>query len=44
MTLEGASMTLSMKHLGCTKEEVEAIIQEDRKDLDDLGKHVYGRM
>lgn len=30
---EGASTMLSMKHLGCTKQEVEAIIEEARKDL-----------
>ena len=39
MALDGVSMPLFTKERGCTKEDAETILQEVRKDLDDLGKH-----
>lgn len=44
MMLEGVSTMVLMKHLGWTKQEVEALLQEVRRDLDDLDKHVYIRV
>ena len=40
MVLESLSMTLLMKEHGRTKEDVGDMVQEVRKELDDLGKHV----
>lgn len=37
-------MTVLMKQLGWTKEESEDIVQEVRKELDDLGIYVYFRV
>ncbi len=41
LAVESASMPLLTKSLGWTKEEVEAIMEEVRNDIDDMGKHVY---
>ncbi len=39
MALEGLSTMLLTKQLGWTKEEVEALLQEVRRDINDLGQH-----
>lgn len=37
-------MNLFTKQLGWTKAEVHSLLKEARKDLEDLGKHVYLRI
>ena len=44
MMLEGVSTRLFMEHLGWTKQEVEALLQDVRKDFNDVGKHIYTRV
>ncbi len=43
IALQGLSTMLLTKWLGWTKEEVEVLLQEVRRDLDDLGQHTYLR-
>ena len=44
MMLEGVTTMVFMKSFGWTKQEVDALLEGVRKDLDDLGKHVYVRV